>query len=133
MRDDEATAAARPALVGALEAAVPLWIWEWRNASPERRADRARECGQLVASHGDQILFRSKGRAPRWENSEGLGYHEVHGGSPGTAQAFNRLAEGIALGAYQPGGITVFDQHWCAGGSLCSYWRCGRWGVATWQ
>jgi hypothetical protein len=30
----------------------------------------------------------------------------------GTAEAFNHLAEGVALGAFQPGGITIFGHHW---------------------
>jgi hypothetical protein len=128
-------------LVATLEAAVPLWIWELRNWRPEHRIARAKACGQAVTAHGDQILFRSKGRAPKWEKAHGKpGDAEyqpamrVHDGSPGTAGAFNRLAEGIACAAYQPGGITVFGLHWCAGPDRggCGRWSCDTWDRAPW-
>jgi hypothetical protein len=45
----------------------------------------------MIAAHGDAIMFREKGT---------------------TAKAFNALAEAVALLAYCPGGITIFDQHW---------------------
>jgi hypothetical protein len=37
-------------LMASLEVAVPLWIERWRNASPQRRCDRAIACaGASVA------------------------------------------------------------------------------------
>jgi hypothetical protein len=92
-------------LVSTLQVAVPLWIERWRHASPRRRCDRAIECADMVAAHGDAILYRTKGRARRLRD-------ETDEGAPGTAEAFNHLAEGIALGAFQPGGITMFGHHW---------------------
>jgi hypothetical protein len=94
-------------LMASLEVAVPLWIERWRNASPQRRCDRAIACADVVAAHGDKILYRSKPHPARrlhdgtWAEAEA-----------GTAEAFNHLAEGVALGAFQPGGITIFGHHW---------------------
>jgi hypothetical protein len=125
--DADREAMLRTPLAASLEAAVPLWIWERRNWRPEHRIARAQACGHIVTHYGDQILYPGKRRAPKWEQGQ-----KIHDGSPGTASAFNHLAEGIACAAYQPGGITIFGMHWCAGEVVCSYWRCGRWGVARW-
>lgn len=110
---------ARSQLGEALSAAVPLWILEWRNRHPDHRTTRAQACGQIVTHYGDQILYKSKRHAPKWEKAHGRPgdddyqpARKIHDGSPGTAAAFNRLAEGIALAAYQPGGITIFGIHW---------------------
>lgn len=72
-----------------LTVAVNLWIplvasWSW-----EKRAERAAVCSQYVAEHADIILYKSKG----------------------TADAFNHLAEGLAILALQPGGVTIFNLH----------------------
>ena len=130
VKEGDEVSPARPAIVSTLEAAVPLWIWERRNWRPEHRIARAKHCGETVAHYGDQILYRSKARPPKWEQGQ-----KIHDGSPGTARAFNDLAEGIACAAYQPGGITVFGLHWCAGPDRggCCRWSCDRWGVARWQ
>lgn len=114
-RDLDAAAMARSTLAVSLEAAVPLWIVKWRRATPEHRCNRARACGEIVTHHGDAILYKEKRRAPKWEVAEGLGRVKIHDGNPGSASAFNALAEGIALAAYQPGGITVFGHHWHLG------------------
>lgn len=76
----------------ALDCAVPLMIreivaWGWSWEMIERRA---RICGQEVASKGDIIQYKSKG----------------------TAEAFNRLAEGLACLAFAPGGVTFLGRHW---------------------
>ena len=72
-----------------LAAAVPMWCHEMRSWSPERRVERAQVCAQYVAEHGDVILYKGKG----------------------TAEAFNRLAEGIAICAFQPNGVRIFNLH----------------------
>lgn len=79
----------------ALEVAVPLWIERFRDWPAQCRIERARECGDFVAIHGDIILYRNRTGEVR------------------TAKGFNRLAEGIALGAYQPGGVGACGLHWC--------------------
>lgn len=83
-----------------LSAAVPLWIEELRSLTLEQRLARAKGLSDIIAEHGDVILFR--------------------GGRKGeTAKAFNALAEGVAIGAFQPGGITAFGQHWCVNHEEC--------------
>jgi len=82
-----------PLLAVSLECAVPLRILEHRKTDPEERIKRARELANVVASHGDDILYRSKRRGE-------------------SAAAFNALAEGIALLAYAPGGVTFLGAHW---------------------
>ena len=77
-----------------LSAAVPLWILKIQNEcwTPEYRHERIAICGETVAFKGDIILFRGR--------------------KPGeTAEAFNRLAEGIALLSFAPGGVTTFGMH----------------------
>ena len=74
----------------ALEVAVPLWIERVRDWSEAERARRRAVCSQAVAKHGDVILYRERGK---------------------TADAFNRLAEGLALLAFVPGGVTLGDLH----------------------
>jgi hypothetical protein len=76
-----------------LQLAVPLWIERLRGASWDYISERAKVCAQVVAEKGDIILFRSKTKGE-------------------TANAFNRLAEGIACLSFVPGGVTVFGQHW---------------------
>jgi hypothetical protein len=73
-----------------LAVAVPLWIERYRHSNAEEATRRAHICVQTVAEHGDVILYRSKGE---------------------TAEAFNRLAEGIAIASFQAGGITIFGLH----------------------
>ena len=94
-------------LVISLQVAVPLWIERWRRATAQQRCDRAIECAEVVASDGDKILYRSRPRPARRLRDGTYTQAEA-----GTAEAFNHLAEGIALGAYQPGGITIFGHHW---------------------
>ena len=76
---------------------VPLWIQVWKLRVASWSDALVRERGSLlstiVASQGDIIQFR--------------------GGKKGdTAAAFNALAEGVALLAYCPGGVTFLGDHW---------------------
>lgn len=73
--------------------AVPLWIDKLRHQGWEYVLQRARDCSQHVAEHGDVILYLSKKKGE-------------------TAEAFNRLAEGIACLSFAPGGVKVFGSHW---------------------
>jgi hypothetical protein len=76
-----------------LQAAVPLWMHAVRSWSFERRIQEAAKCADVIAAHGDDLMF----------------------GGKHTADAFNKLALGIACAAYQPGGITFMGEHWEAG------------------
>ena len=80
-------------LSSTLQLAVPLWIERLRGAPWEHVERRARECSQVIAEHGDNLLFRSKKKGD-------------------TAEAFNRLAEGIACLSFCPGGVKIFGEHW---------------------
>lgn len=80
-----------------LSAAVPLWIMHVRSWTPERRAERAAVCGQVVAEHGDVIQFKQPATKK----------HHI-----GTAEAFNALAEALALLSFYPGGVKFAGQHW---------------------
>jgi len=80
-----------------LALAVPIWIRHYADfaISDSQRRSRAAELAIFIAEHGDNVLYQ--------------------GAKPGeTADAFNRLAEAIAIAAYQPGGVTIFGQHWNA-------------------
>jgi hypothetical protein len=76
-----------------LQAAVPLWMHAVRTWSFERRAAAAAECAQIIAEHGDDLMY----------------------GGEHTVEAFNKLALGLACAAYQPGGVTFMGDHWEAG------------------
>lgn len=76
----------------ALSAAVPLQIAELRGKPWSELQERAAAAAQVVASKGDLILFKSQKRGE-------------------TAAAFNKLAEGIAICAFAPGGVKIFGLH----------------------
>ena len=76
-----------------LQLAIPLWIEELRGRSWEHIESRAKMCSDVVAVHGDNLMFRSKKKGD-------------------SAEAFNRLAEGIACLAFCPGGVKIFGNHW---------------------
>lgn len=76
----------------ALDAAVPLWIHQLQQKPWSYVEERAHFCGEDIAVHGDVLQFRSKG----------------------TADAFNRLAEGLACLAFGLTGVTFMDRHWKA-------------------
>lgn len=83
-----------------LAAAVPLWIEQLKPLTPDQRIGRTGELAEIIASKGDAILYRSTKRGE-------------------SAKAFNALAEGLAIGAFQPGGVTFAGQHYCANHAEC--------------
>jgi hypothetical protein len=92
--------ASEAALRAALGAAVPLRIEALRRLDPvtfARAFDRERldALAQTVAEHGDDVLFlgRKKGES---------------------ARVFNAVADGIALLAFAPGGVSLFGSSWVA-------------------
>lgn len=95
---DSDTLDREPAL-GLLMVAVPMWITDLRSWPEEQRLAAAREAGQYIAEHGDDLMFKSK---------------------PGRSKdAFNQLARGLAAAAYQPGGITFAGMHFCTDHAVC--------------
>ncbi len=88
--------ATKALLTATLEVAVPLWIEKVRSLSWEEKMARAKICAQVVAEKGDIIQFKAKG----------------------TADAFNHLAEGLALASFAPGGVKFLGCRWeatCSG------------------
>jgi len=79
----------------ALSAAVPLRVEEFKRRPWSELQTRAAECAQIVAEKGDIIQYRSKKKGE-------------------TAKAFNALAEGLAIGAFAPGGIRFAGLHFQA-------------------
>ena len=91
-----------PPALGLLEVAVPLWIERVRNLSWEDRMKRRDHClvGLGIATDAGDALA---GVACLATSSAG---------KPGqVAAAFNALAEALALGALQPGGVTFAGMH----------------------
>lgn len=80
-------------LMLSLEAAVPLWIEEFRGLTFEEREKIAHEASDIIASKGDVLQFRAKKKGE-------------------TAKAFNALARGLAVLAYAPGGVTFNGRKW---------------------
>ncbi|WP_433259245.1 hypothetical protein ACQPYK_49610 (plasmid) [Streptosporangium sp. CA-135522] len=79
----------RLALLGLL----PLLIAEFKNTTFEERRDPAAADAQTIASRADQLMFPD----PKAKLSGVL----------------TSIARGLAIGAYQPGGITVLGIHAC--------------------
>lgn len=95
------------ALATALLVAVPLWMNEVARLTEDERIATARECSQMIAEHGDDIIFLS----PRKGD---------------TAEAFNALARGLACAAHQPGGVWFMGAHFCADHSACKAAEAAR-------
>lgn len=73
-----------------LQVAVPLWIVDVRDWTPEQRMGAALGYADVIAAHGDDLQY----------------------GGRHTTDAFNSLARGLACCAYQPGGVTFLGDHW---------------------
>ena len=79
----------------ALGAAVPLRVAEYlRQGGPgEDDRERARRFAPVLGAEGDALQFRGKSRGE-------------------AAELFNRLADALAVMAFQPGGVTAFGEKW---------------------
>jgi len=82
------------ALAETLRLAVPMHIAEARGMRPEHRVATAARLMGADELPGDALIFG----ANNWRT---------------TARAFNSLARGLAMAAYQPGGATYLGVHWC--------------------
>ena len=79
-------------LRASLSLAVPMWADRLRSVPFRDLLARAPEIGQHIASKGDCILFKSK--------------------KGETAEAFNQLAEGLAILSFVPSGVTFMGDHY---------------------
>ena len=77
-------------LMVSLEAAVPLWILEFRDQPSDKLGQLVAGCGEFIAAHGDDLLF----------------------GGEHCGDAFNALAKSLAVLAFAPGGVTFNGRHW---------------------
>lgn len=92
-----------PPMVDALLVAVPLEILAQQGMTDEARAGYARSHADALQVGADTALF---GGGPSAARREGAAY-------------FGALARVLAAMAYQPGGVTVFGQHWCTDHDAC--------------
>lgn len=76
-----------------LTLAVPMWQERLKARPWADLVPRSREIADIVASHGDVILYRGK------KTGE-------------TAAAFNALAEGLAILSFAPGGVRFMGCCW---------------------
>jgi hypothetical protein len=82
--------AARHLLLERLHVAVPAWIARVRLLTPAERDHRAAELAEMIA---------------------------------GRKEGFDRLdvtAEGLAIMACLPGGVDLFNHHWCTDHQACT-------------
>jgi hypothetical protein len=117
------------AMTESLRFIVPLHILELRSLPPSMRAGLAAESAKAVSSQGDTLQYGSGTRFGAGERE--LLRHRAHGpdGPDGAGsctvctrgqatfsagEVFSHLARGLAIAAYQPGGISFAGLHWCA-------------------
>lgn len=81
-----------------LETFVPIAIMElqMQGGPDERDRERARRFGEILASHGDALLFPTKAREATAEKPR----------VPGTSEMAGQLARYLAVQAFSPGGVT---------------------------
>lgn len=132
-----------PALTATLELAVPMWMLELKDVPFEQRQRLAAEAGQVIACQGDTLQYGSKiqfGHGTREKAAHdgrpsctvkdcpcgGKGCAETkcwchRTGNPAysAGEVFNHLARGLAVLAFQPGGVTFAGMHWCADHAEC--------------
>jgi len=89
-----------------LEAVVPLRILELRPLSVAERLQLGRQASADIAAHGDNILFPGPRRGD-------------------TARAVSWLVTGLAVAAFQPGGVRFGQHAWCAA-HLGHRWAAGE-------
>jgi len=78
-------------LATCLDAAVPLWIEQFRKLPEEEWQRMLDEINKDFSAKMECVIHRKEGE---------------------TAQAFNDLARAIALLSFCPGGVTCFGRHW---------------------
>lgn len=76
-----------------LNLAVPMWVFRLSEVPLDDLVRRAPDLGQFIGEKGDIMQFKSKKKGE-------------------SANAFNKLAEGIAILSFMPGGVTFLGDHY---------------------
>lgn len=104
------------ALTETLTIAVPLWMAQLHALSPQSRQRRidswAADAAEVVAYHGDLLVFRTEPRQLR-ESQITPESRRRPGTEVSTTETCNHLARGLAALAYSPGGVSFGGLHWC--------------------
>lgn len=91
-------------LVALLMVAVPGWVERHAKTDPDARVKRAHELGELIAyDQGSAALADPDARGTEKQGA--------------LADVFNAIAEGLAIGAFCPGGATFVGVNWAVVGS----------------
>lgn len=100
MRIEESKGDAPPLMRLFLSTAVPLWIDRIQYWRPVYREQRAHEIGHEIGASQALVADEStEGRVAKADRGK-------------LAAGFNLLAEGLALLAFCPGGVTFAGHHW---------------------
>lgn len=98
-----------------LECGVPLHIAQMKLYGGPSRLDyeRAREAGEALACQSDKLMFpRANGQNKKKQPSNRRKPVPTEDQPEySCAELMNRLIFAVAVGAFQPGGITVFGIH----------------------
>lgn len=103
MTDTQTDTDARERLLLVLDGLVPLHLM--RLSSPVELA-RAQQESALPGGPAD-VIAESGDRLTASGNFRGEGEHRTRG------KVLSAMAQGLALGAMQPGGVTWAGAHWC--------------------
>jgi hypothetical protein len=87
------------ALLVHLEVAVPAHMGELRDLTPEQRRASLPHGWQGLAGMADTMLFPAPGRSAGIRRS--------------TILSYSVYARGLAVLAYEDGGVNLFGGHWC--------------------
>ena len=94
----------------ALSAAVPLWIERVRGMTPRERAELAAAAARVIALGEKHDEVRGQHGAGPALLACGEKASGANAGGP--AAVFNAIAAGLAVIAYQPGGVSYAGLHW---------------------
>jgi hypothetical protein len=98
---EETRDATDPLMALCLSFAVPLWIDMVRSWTPEARQAKAQAAGHMIAYGAGAADVATGGKERGKGRRKGA-----------AAEVFNAVACGLAILAYQPGGVTWGGSHW---------------------
>jgi hypothetical protein len=115
-----------------------MLIAEARRLSEEQRQVIASRASKVIAAQGDTLMFGSSRAFGHGSREEAAHQKHARGGdltgrcrvctagqaSYSAGEVFNELAKGLAVLAYQPGGVRFRGLSWCAA-HPCERWTDG--------